>query len=97
MDESPLLEYLLYSGDLLHGGKWSGDLETGGAVLTGSQIAFIIPLGAKPQQCYNDITPNDMYSNLSCAFSGSFLLFGGWLVIMWSMSAGSDERRARHR
>ncbi|KAJ5577716.1 uncharacterized protein N7459_006680 [Penicillium hispanicum] len=48
------------------------------------EIAFIIPLGAKPQQCYNDITPNDMYSNLSCAFSGSFLLFGGWLVIMWS-------------
>lgn len=48
------------------------------------QIAFIIPLGAKPEQCYNAITPNDMYSNLSCAFSGAFLLFGGWLVVMWS-------------
>ncbi|KAJ5619501.1 hypothetical protein N7510_003485 [Penicillium lagena] len=48
------------------------------------EIAFIIPLGAKPDQCHNAITPNDMYSDLSCAFSGSFLLFGGWLVIMWS-------------
>ncbi|CEJ62159.1 hypothetical protein PMG11_10667 [Penicillium brasilianum] len=48
------------------------------------EIAFIIPLGAKPQQCYNAITPNDMYSDLSCAFSGSLLLFGGWLVVMWS-------------
>ncbi|KAJ5715954.1 uncharacterized protein N7483_013135 [Penicillium malachiteum] len=44
------------------------------------EIAFIIPLGVKPNQCYNEITPNDMYSDLSCAFSGSMLLFGGWLV-----------------
>ncbi|KAJ5585727.1 hypothetical protein N7450_005514 [Penicillium hetheringtonii] len=48
------------------------------------EIAFIIPLGARPEQCYNQITPNDMYSDLSCAFSGAFLLFGGWLVVMWS-------------
>ncbi|GLI79115.1 hypothetical protein PoHVEF18_007441 [Penicillium ochrochloron] len=48
------------------------------------EIAFIIPLGAKPKQCYNAITPNDMYSDLSCAFSGALLLFGGWLVVMWS-------------
>lgn len=48
------------------------------------EIAFIIPLGAKPNQCHNAITPNDMYSDLSCAFSGSLLLFGGWMVIMWS-------------
>jgi hypothetical protein len=25
-----------------------------------------------------------MYSDLSCAFSGALLLFGGWLVVMWS-------------
>jgi hypothetical protein len=25
-----------------------------------------------------------MYTDLSCAFSGAFLLFGGWLVVMWS-------------
>ncbi|KAJ5698355.1 hypothetical protein N7462_000360 [Penicillium macrosclerotiorum] len=48
------------------------------------EIAFIIPLGAKPEQCHNDITPNDMYTDLSCAFSGSFLLFGGWMVVIWS-------------
>ncbi|KAJ5263630.1 hypothetical protein N7478_011235 [Penicillium angulare] len=47
-------------------------------------IAFIVPLGAQPNQCHNQITPNDMYSDLSCAFSGSLLLFGGWLVVMWS-------------
>ncbi|KAJ5603296.1 hypothetical protein N7537_006252 [Penicillium hordei] len=47
-------------------------------------IAFIIPLGAKPEQCHNAITPNDMRSNLSCAFSGSLLLLGGWLVVIWS-------------
>ncbi|KAJ5164813.1 uncharacterized protein N7500_006643 [Penicillium coprophilum] len=47
-------------------------------------LAFIIPLGAKPDQCHNAITPNDMRSDLSCAFSGSFLLFGGWLVVIWS-------------
>lgn len=48
------------------------------------QIAFIIPLGAKPEQCYNGITPNDMHSDLTCAFTGAFLLFGGWGVIIWS-------------
>ncbi|KAJ5512881.1 hypothetical protein N7463_002433 [Penicillium fimorum] len=47
-------------------------------------LAFIIPLGAKPEQCHNAITPNDMRSDLSCAFSGSLLLFGGWLVVIWS-------------
>jgi hypothetical protein len=25
-----------------------------------------------------------MYTDLSCAFSGALLLFGGWLVVMWS-------------
>lgn len=48
------------------------------------EIAFIIGLGADPEQCYNDITPNDMNSNLPCAFSGAFLLFGGWCAIIWS-------------
>lgn len=48
------------------------------------EIAFIIPLGARPEQCYNAITPNDMYSDLSCAFSGALLLFGGWMAVIWS-------------
>ena len=42
-----------------------------------------MPLLSQPNQCYNAITPNDMKSSLSCAFSGAFILFGGWAVIMW--------------
>ncbi|KAI9828780.1 MAG: hypothetical protein M1832_001885 [Thelocarpon impressellum] len=37
-------------------------------------MGFIIPLGTRPKQCYNDITPNDMFSSLNCAMSGAFLL-----------------------
>ncbi|CAG8378895.1 unnamed protein product [Penicillium salamii] len=48
------------------------------------ELAFIIPLGARPEQCHNAITPNDMHSDLSCAFSGSLLLLGGWMVVIWS-------------
>lgn len=48
------------------------------------QLGFIIPLGADPEQCLDAITPNDMYSDLTCAFSGAFLLFGGFAAIAWS-------------
>ncbi|KAL5356684.1 hypothetical protein BJX96DRAFT_124825 [Aspergillus floccosus] len=48
------------------------------------EIAFIIPLGIKPEQCHNAITPNDMYTDVSCAFTGALLLFGGWIVVVWS-------------
>lgn len=34
------------------------------------ELGFIIPLARQPQQCYNAITPNDMYSSTTCAFSG---------------------------
>ncbi|EXJ87048.1 hypothetical protein A1O3_04005 [Capronia epimyces CBS 606.96] len=47
------------------------------------ELAFIIPLAAKPDQCYNEITPNDMHSSGVCAISGAFLLFGGWAIIIW--------------
>ncbi|OJJ80706.1 protein gprM [Aspergillus glaucus CBS 516.65] len=47
-------------------------------------VAFIIPLGAKPEQCYNEITPKGMHDDLSCAFTGSLLLFGGFKVVVWS-------------
>lgn len=52
-------------------------------ILTGDQLGFVIPLGAKPDQCYNDITPNDMRSSKTCALSGAFLLLGGWSGVMW--------------
>lgn len=48
------------------------------------QLGFIIPLAANPDQCYDAITPNDMYSDLTCAFSGAILLFGGFAATTWS-------------
>jgi hypothetical protein len=47
------------------------------------KLAFIVPLAAKPEQCFNEITPNDMRSSGSCAISGAFLLFGGWAAVIW--------------
>ena len=47
------------------------------------QLGFIIPLAAKPDQCHDAITPNDMRSDLTCAFSGASLLVGGFAAITW--------------
>ncbi|CZT00371.1 hypothetical protein WAI453_013316 [Rhynchosporium graminicola] len=47
------------------------------------QFGFIIPLAAKPKACFNAITPHDMDSSLTCAFSGAALLAGGWCAVMW--------------
>ncbi|KAI9642245.1 hypothetical protein NHQ30_009047 [Ciborinia camelliae] len=47
------------------------------------QLGFIIPLGAKPEQCYNAITPNDMSTSFTCAISGAFIMAGGWSGVMW--------------
>ncbi|EXJ88244.1 hypothetical protein A1O1_05174 [Capronia coronata CBS 617.96] len=47
------------------------------------ELAFIIPLAAKPEQCLNEITPNDMQTSGVCAISGAFLLFGGWAIVIW--------------
>lgn len=46
-------------------------------------MAFIVPLAANPDQCYNTITPNQMKSDRTCAVSGAFLLFGGWAAVIW--------------
>ncbi|OJD09929.1 hypothetical protein AJ78_08853 [Emergomyces pasteurianus Ep9510] len=48
------------------------------------ELSFIVALAAKPNQCLNAITPNDMKSDLACAFTGSLIIFGGWGVIIWS-------------
>lgn len=47
------------------------------------QMGFIIPLGAKPNPCFDDITPNSMKTSTTCALSGAFLLSGGWAAVMW--------------
>ncbi|KAH9827082.1 hypothetical protein Tdes44962_MAKER09832 [Teratosphaeria destructans] len=46
-------------------------------------LGFTIPLGANPEQCFNEITPNDMYSSTECAFSGAFIVAGGLSAIVW--------------
>lgn len=43
----------------------------------------MVPFGSKPEQCYDEITPNDMYSNLACAFSGALLVSGGLSMAVW--------------
>lgn len=46
-------------------------------------LGFTIPLGANPEQCYDAITPNDMYSSMGCAWSGAFIVAGGLCAAMW--------------
>lgn len=46
-------------------------------------LGFTIPLGARPEQCYNEITPNDMYTSTECAWSGAFIIAGGMCAAMW--------------
>jgi hypothetical protein len=48
------------------------------------QLGFIIPLASQPQECFNEITPNNMASSRICAASGTFLLLGGWAGVMWT-------------
>ncbi len=84
---STLSECVCCHGCDLDAGKFETWVWQGiqGRVLTFCQLGFIIPLGAKPKPCYNDITPNDMYSETTCAFSGACLLAGGWCTVMWGM------------
>ncbi|KAF2674233.1 hypothetical protein BT63DRAFT_5292 [Microthyrium microscopicum] len=46
-------------------------------------LAFVIPLGSKPNQCYNAITPHDMRSDIACAFSGASVVLGGLVTTIW--------------
>lgn len=48
------------------------------------QLGFIAPLGTRPNQCYNEITPNDMYSDMPCAWSGALIIAGGLSIVVWS-------------
>jgi hypothetical protein len=48
------------------------------------ELGFIIPLAAQPDQCYDGITPNDMFSSPVCAVSGAFAVFGGMGLVTWS-------------
>lgn len=35
--------------------------------------------------CYDDITPKDMYSDLTCAWTGALLETGSMAACVWSM------------
>ncbi|EEP77016.1 predicted protein [Uncinocarpus reesii 1704] len=50
------------------------------------ELSFIIPLGARPDQCHNAITPNDMRSEITCAFTSALILGGGWATVLWSFA-----------
>ena len=54
---------------------------TTGVVLM--DLGFIIPLAAAPEQCADAITPNGMQSSSVCAASGTLLILGGWVGVMW--------------
>lgn len=47
-------------------------------------LGFIVPLIDKPDQCYDIITPNDLYSSMTCAWSGAFIVAGGLCGATWS-------------
>ena len=55
-------------------------LVTGCGLLS---LGFMVPLWSKPNECFDRITANDMYSNLACAWSGAIVMVGGLAAVMW--------------
>lgn len=53
-------------------------------------MAFVIPLGTQPDFCYNDITPNNLHTDLSCGFTGALVEAGAMGVVVWSRSSDSS-------
>lgn len=50
-----------------------------------NQLGFLIPLGTKPDLCHDTITPNDMYSDMSCAWTGALITTGAMACASWVM------------
>ncbi|KAL4744475.1 hypothetical protein BDW72DRAFT_212594 [Aspergillus terricola var. indicus] len=46
------------------------------------QVAFIIPLGNSDHHCHDAITPNDWLSDTACAFTGSLIHYGVWVLVI---------------
>ncbi|KAI5205995.1 hypothetical protein E4T38_04056 [Aureobasidium subglaciale] len=80
-----LLTFLILAPEKSHRHYLSVGLTVANVLLQ-LQLALIVPLASKPSMCYDDITPNDMYSDLSCAFSGALLLWGGMASVCWVLS-----------
>ncbi|KAL1893623.1 hypothetical protein Cpir12675_004054 [Ceratocystis pirilliformis] len=46
-------------------------------------LGFVVPLAADPEQCINEITPNDMSTSSVCAISGTMIMLGGFAGATW--------------
>lgn len=46
-------------------------------------LSFAIPVSTNPSLCYDAITPNDMRSSMSCAWTGSLVTLGGLGCVVW--------------
>ncbi|KAI5305745.1 hypothetical protein KEM56_003446 [Ascosphaera pollenicola] len=59
-----------------------------GAVLSSMllDLGFLFPLGLKLDVCYDEITPNDMTSDVTCAISGAMVIFGSWAIVLWGLA-----------
>ncbi|KAL3428740.1 hypothetical protein BDV09DRAFT_190704 [Aspergillus tetrazonus] len=45
-------------------------------------VAFIISLGNSDHHCHDAITPNDWLSDTACAFTGSLIHYGVWVLVI---------------
>jgi hypothetical protein len=46
-------------------------------------LSFAIPISAKPQHCYDAITPSSMHNSMSCAWTGSLITLSGLGCVIW--------------
>lgn len=89
-DTTPLSQLLSSSGGNTHGSAFQTSFSNDETNM--EKLAFVVPFGAKPSQCYDAITPHDMYSSLPCAFSGAFLISGGLSIAVWSKCLAKSDR-----
>ena len=75
-----LVSWLFLPVDKTHRHYLSICLTTGVALMN---LSFILPLAAHPDQCADTITPNGMQSSSECAASGTLVILGGWVAVMW--------------
>ncbi|KAH7088569.1 hypothetical protein FB567DRAFT_569390 [Paraphoma chrysanthemicola] len=46
-------------------------------------LSFAIPVSTQPSYCYDAITPADMHTSMSCAWTGSLIALGGLGCVVW--------------
>lgn len=78
-----LLTYVVLPEEKSHRHYLSIGLTTSFIV---ASLAFVVPIGTRPNLCYDAITPRNMLSSMSCAWTGALLLSGFMGVVVWSKS-----------